>query len=123
MLRFILKRAPNRIRTEYFNTSHVTVYQWKCSNIILQMFHFNTSHVTVYPGCTESSGCNRIISIHLMLRFIMDEKTENGNKINFNTSHVTVYLPMIGAGRYCIQISIHLMLRFILTSSSTSVPS
>ena len=32
----------------HFNTSHVTVYPWKFSELGNKTIHFNTSHVTVY---------------------------------------------------------------------------
>ena len=79
--------------------------------------HFNTSHVTVYPySCTHPSQLS-LISIHLMLLFIVQEKqgpkrffrisihlmllfiAANGLwccfNHYFNTSHVTVYRPVL----------------------------
>ena len=53
---------------------------------------FNTSHVTVYQTAPGGNGHSKIISIHLMLRFIEEEPQ------GFHS----VWL-----------ISIHLMLRFI----------
>ena len=85
------KRAKNC--TQYFNTSHVTVYHehpltsvrghiwfqyipcyglsWLRMQDQSNLWHFNTSHVTVYLN-PRSAWCHRqAISIHPMLRFII----------------------------------------------------
>ena len=53
------------------------------------------------------------ISIHLMLRFIMEERLMSILNSHFNTSHVKVY-PVFEHLQFLLHfISIHLMLRFI----------
>ena len=96
-----------------FNTSHVTVYLHRIHTKKCLLCNFNTSHVTVYHYSVEICQAGRKISIHPMLRFILNcdilinssfsfqyipcyglstlarilSKREN----DFNTSHVTVY--------------------------------
>ena len=63
-------RRETDLMKNYFNTSHVTVYQSRALNIIWHSSNFNTSHVTVYPRNGITLDQIRRISIHLMLRFI-----------------------------------------------------
>ena len=56
----------------YFNTSHVTVYQYGASALDFSKEHFNTSHVTVYHPDTKKVDIIKWISIHPMLRFIKE---------------------------------------------------
>ena len=70
MLLFILHTIKQEYQSQYFNTSHVTVYPFYLSVYTIQYCYFNTSHVTVYP------------LLVLMLALVIAD---------FNTSHVTVY--------------------------------
>ena len=112
MLLFIITLPTTSISFNYFNTSHVTVYQF---------FRFQ------HPK-------KNVISIHLMLLFIITFIGILPIDFHFNTSHVTVYpdrlfeQPTISLFQYiscyCLSfssisitalicISIHLMLLFI----------
>jgi len=53
---------------------------------------FNTSHVTVYQAKADRRQSGRVVSIHLMLRFISQTTETESYMCGFNTSHVTVYL-------------------------------
>ena len=119
MLRFIQSKASMRAtQKQYFNTSHVTVYQdmdksrWKrnafqyipCYGLsrrqpdnTASFSYFNTSHVTVYLSQGNISNLLSNISIHPMLRFIM-------------------YRKSVSSGFF--SISIHPMLRFIVVSGA-----
>ena len=71
MLLFIQIQNPDQRNDIYFNTSHVTVYQY------------------LYPLLLWILQ----ISIHLMLLFIMSPSVpQRAVQLQFNTSHVTVYL-------------------------------
>ena len=114
MLRFIVvPSAPTPTIVPDFNTSHVTVYPWRCWHEIR----------------------NYQISIHPMLRFIIHMKSgtprvswfqyipcyglsrqnfrTRWKRFNFNTSHVTVYPVFLISAAAIKYISIHPMLRFI----------
>ena len=49
MLLFILHTIKKEYQSQYFNTSHVTVYPLLVLMMALVIAYFNTSHVTVYP--------------------------------------------------------------------------
>ena len=136
MLLFIECRKWNACGVFYFNTSHVTVYQFRLHTIRALTVHFNTSHVTVYqPQCYQHQSlylisihlmllfilssdrihlCLPSISIHLMLLFIFMSILLSIKKEYFNTSHVTVYQSYTNGFPSSLLISIHLMLLFIL---------
>ena len=99
-------------KVNYFNTSHVTVYQRPTSSrntvegfqyiscyclsmpeeiYVNQLRDFNTSHVTVYPALILQCLVDNWISIHLMLLFILISFFPFIRFVHFNTSHVTVY--------------------------------
>ena len=53
--------------------------------------HFKTSHVKVYLCLTEYIRQTKVISKHLMLKFICSDIERIPNNIDFKTSHVKVY--------------------------------
>ena len=120
--------------SQYFNTSHVTVYlhvnspfnkkrifqyiSCYCLSVIHERFSifafdFNTSHVTVYLVANwlanwllifQYISCYCLSLAHCFRKFCQG---------NFNTSHVTVYLVPVHTCSSNQSISIHLMLLFI----------
>ena len=119
MLRFIRRAAKRRKRGSKFQ--YISCYGLSCNAIIKRFLgtDFNTSHVTVYQKDKCRRKRRRLISIHLMLRFI-----------DFSTGKVKVlhkfqYISCYGLslpGLYYknrLHISIHLMLRFILPECPT----
>ena len=97
----------------YFNTSHVTVYQFPNIFPIGRHINFNTSHVTVYQ--LAHGGYNAACLFQYISCYCLSytQAVRNAVDRNFNTSHVTVYpRPHTTVLRYTV-ISIHLMLLFI----------
>ena len=116
MLLFILHTIKQEYQSQYFNTSHVTVYPLASLFIIVFLRfqyiscyclsviriaiagadgYFNTSHVTVYRRYREPAS--NIVT-------------------DFNTSHVTVYHIRSIVCTTLYHISIHLMLLFIISA-------
>ena len=58
--------------SNHFNTSHVTVYRKLFVAVKVWYPNFNTSHVTVYQIYRIPFPVLKDISIHLMLRFILE---------------------------------------------------
>ena len=98
----------------HFNTSHVTVYHLQN---LLHMLSFLISIHLMLRFIVNSQVLSVLpaaISIHLMLRFIFSGTSRTcAIYINFNTSHVTVYQYHCLVTTDNLTISIHLMLRFI----------
>ena len=108
----ILRRFPQI----YFNTSHVTVYPCRREARNDLLTYFNTSHVTVYPIADKDGNGESNISIHLMLRFILNFLICL-RVLYLISIHLMLRFIGVGAERWqtCTVISIHLMLRFILS--------
>ena len=70
MLLFITYKPSFLVSVRSFNTSHVTLYQFRKREIFSCFVRFNTSHVTLY---------------HLK------ERASDSIQTRFNTSHVTLY--------------------------------
>ena len=75
-----------------FNTSHVTLYQYKACKLHIRPERFNTSHVTLYLEgeiIEEKPLTFQYISCYSLSELRLDPlKSISG----FNTSHVTLYL-------------------------------
>ena len=118
----------------YFNTSHVTVYQYlvfiihtttkfqyiscyclshKVLFLSCHHTHFNTSHVTVYLIIFIHLSITLHISIHLMLLFIVSHNSLYFVQLQFQ--YISCYCLSVwcrcNINKY--KISIHLMLLFI----------
>ena len=108
----------DRVNSNYFNTSHVTVYQicrdcrvWNTGiSIHLMLLFIDNDFVNVISVFH--------ISIHLMLLFINVAKFEISPAPHFNTSHVTVYQGFHKTLHHLSIISIHLMLLFIFNTEA-----
>ena len=113
MLRFIINQ--NGCNDPFWSFQYIPCYGLSraAPPVLIKACNFNTSHVTVYRSVADPQSRQFFISIHPMLRFILDTDrySENGTKfqyipcyglsgrqvkegeilLDFNTSHVTVY--------------------------------
>ena len=123
MLLFILHTIKQEYQSQYFNTSHVTVYQVEIAGKKYTWTHFNTSHVTVYQSF-------RTIMIRLRRHFNTSHVTVYHLTVDFNDSDIILFQYI---SCYCLSIrrtdfiaggyiSIHLMLLFITVAGKIIEP-
>ena len=142
-LSFLLLSLPHL--AHHFNTSHVVVYLGLHPHLFRPHISFQyISCCSLSPVYWQMVSESITISIHLMLQFIRDRKSQRSkaNKIsihlmlqfinilfcvfyfcaNFNTSHVVVYRTPAPIAVLAASISIHLMLQFIVSVCYVDVP-
>ena len=70
MFLLIIKKGKKNMKILSFNTSHVSINQWKGVTLFLSGYRFNTSHVSINPCVDRVIFYITYVSIHLMFLLI-----------------------------------------------------
>ena len=89
------QRMHYRIKSNYFNTSHVSINR-KSGGQDHSRRNFNTSHVSINHRFFKADCSILYISIHLMFLLIEYLEAQGDPQKNFNTSHVSINLFRAG---------------------------
>ena len=108
------QRMHYRIKSNYFNTSHVSINR-KSGGQDHSRRNFNTSHVSINPGNARTFPvfCSDFNTSHVSINQKLHCFSCRG-RANFNTSHVSINPCGRRFPGSCGSISIHLMFLLIL---------